>query len=188
MSMSIICGSAMAFWHQHIGLFMTQKERWLAIRERTVMTGIRKLNFLKTMLVVIGWGMHKYHSDYTLIDIGWIFLLRLNHAGSFQLRQYAIHKYVRLLLAVLLATKNWLLNDVASNTFYLVATFVVCKQLCGIWLQQRFSNSGSKQAFNPLPCEYSTWVYHCTHNYIICCKITKSLGENCDLIHKLHII
>ena len=71
--------------------------------------------------------MHKYHSDYTLIDIGGVFLLRLNHAGSFQLRQYAIHKYVRLLLAVLFATKNRLLNNVTSNAFYLVTPFVVLK-------------------------------------------------------------
>lgn len=177
MSMSIICGSAMAFWHQHIGLFMTQKERWLAIRERTVMTGIRKLNFLKTMLVVIGWGMHKYHSDYTLIGIGGVFLLRLNHAGSFQLRQNAIHKDVRLLLAVLLATKNRLLNDVASNTFYFVAAFMVCKQLWGIYLQQRFSNSCGKQAINLLLRKYSAGVNYCIHITKLWCKNTKTLGE-----------
>lgn len=228
MSMSIICGSAMAFWHQHIGLFMTQRERWLAIREKTVMTGIRKLSFLKTMPVVIGWGMHKFHcyrwlipiinpkhvgqlmpevrslellihndrnrdgcyADrlFTLIDIGGIFLLRLYHAGSFQLRQYTIYKNVWLLLAVLFATKNRHLNDVASYAFYLVTTFVVCKQLCGICLQQSFPYSDSKQAFDLLPCEYSAGINLCTHNYIICGKFTKILGDNCDFIKKLHII
>ena len=131
--------------------------------------------------------MHKYHSDYTLIDIGGVFLLRLNHAGSFQLRQNAIHKDVRLLLAVLLATKNRLLNDVTSNTLHFVTPLVVRKQLCSICLQQRFTYSGSKQTFNLLPCEYSTWVYHCTQNYIICGKVTKTLGDNCDLIWILHI-
>jgi hypothetical protein len=54
-------------------------------------------------------------------------------------------------------------------------------------LQQRFTYSGSKQTFNLLPCEYSTWVYHCTHNYITCGKVTKTLGDNCDLIWILHI-
>ena len=128
--------------------------------------------------------MHKYHSDYTLIDIRGVFLLRLNHAGSFQLRQYAIHKNVRFLPAVPFATKNRLLNDVASNTFYLVATFVVSKQLCGICLQQRFPYSGSKQTFDLLPCEYSAGVNYCTHKYIICGKNTKTLGEKSDLIAK----
>ena len=125
--------------------------------------------------------MHKYHSDYTLIDIGGVFLLRLNHAGSFQLRQYTIHKNVWFLLAVFFATKNRLLNDVASYAFYLVTTFVVRKQLGIVNLQQCSSYSGIKQAFDLLPCEYSAGVNFCTHITKLGAKIQK-LWKNSELL------